>query len=536
MAKVRHPGSSAGYALIFPNRREVGMANLGLDALYFVLTALGGAEGDFHYSDRPLGLLTSRKASDRDVLAFSLSFEGDYPAVVDFLLAEGLLPYSRDRDEKSPLVIAGGVAASLNPEPLAPFIDVFYLGEAEGSFHLLHSFIVENKGLRRKDFLRALAVAGLPGVYVPSAYEPDASGSPEPLWGAPRKVITQRAPADWEPARTLFPSEGGPFGGAWLIEVGRGCPHACRFCATGYASRPVRYSPASRLIPLILGQKPSPSRVGLVGAAVSNHPQFKEIARAVVESGKRLTVSSFRAESLDEEALELLARGGLKSLTVAVEAGSERLRRKIGKTLSNETLLRAAALAGAKKLRGLKIYAMAGLPGETDEDMRELVSLAAAAKRELGAGTVTLSLSSFVPKPHTPFQWERMESEKILTERIRLVKSLAGRQKGLSVSAESPKWSAVQGLLSRGGRHLAPLLAQGSEKIRWSEALRSPMSQEVLGPREERDAFPWDFIGGVPSRELLLLEKQKALSQKAPFTCPSAGCGICRACHLGKNN
>ncbi|TLN25085.1 radical SAM protein, partial [bacterium] len=173
MARVRHPDSSVGYALIFPNRRDVGMANLGLDALYCILKNQKGAEADFHFADRPLGLLTSKKASGGDVIAFSLSFEGDYPAVVDFLLSEKIPPLSADRDEKHPLVIAGGIAATLNPEPLAPFIDVFYLGEAESSFGAFHDFIRENLGSRRAGFLRKLAIENIPGVYVPSACDPD---------------------------------------------------------------------------------------------------------------------------------------------------------------------------------------------------------------------------------------------------------------------------------------------------------------------------------------------------------------------------
>ncbi|MEW6490127.1 MAG: radical SAM protein [Thermodesulfobacteriota bacterium] len=519
------------YAVVYPNRHCLGMANLGFQAVVGLLAGLPGARCHRAFADFPRTLEAGRALGEYDVVALSLSFEGDYPEALNLLEAAGVPLPSEDRTAQHPLVLGGGVAVSLNPEPLAPFLDVAFLGEAEAGLARLHGFLLPRRGMPRPALLRELAEAALPGVYVPSCYAPaEGSDRPLPLDAAPDSVARVWAENPWDPARTRILASGDAFGGAYLLEVSRGCPHACRFCAAGYGTRPARFLPLEALLPHARLGARRVGRVGLVGAAVSDHPELPELARALLDEGAGFTVSSFRAENLDPDILQLLVRGGLQTLTVALEAGSERLRRLLGKGISEEDVLRAARMAGEAGLRNLRIYAMVGLPTETDEDVEALAGVAAAARAALG-GTVTVSAAPFVPKAHTPFQWEAMAPEALLRSRLRLLQRLCGREKGVRAVGEAPKWARVQGLLSRGGREVAPLLDAARRTGDWRSALRSEIAARVLdGPRDPSGPLPWDVARGLPGREHLLAEREAAWRGAPPRPCRARFQGECRLC------
>ncbi|MBI5441850.1 MAG: radical SAM protein [Deltaproteobacteria bacterium] len=525
-------GTALSYVLAYPNRYFVGMANLGFQTLLHLLSGFEESRCHRAFSDHPESLESGKPLSAYDAVALSLSFEGDYPEALRMLSAGGVPLLAAERGPSDPLVLAGGVAATLNPEPLAPFLDVVYLGEAEAGLVALHAFLAAYRTLPRSEVLDLLAERGLPGVYVPSRYRTDEEGGRllgrAPTGRAPVTVERVWAVEPWDPARTHILASEDAFGGAYLLEVSRGCPHACRFCAAGHATRPARFLPFETLAPFVRSGAGA-GRLGLVGAAVSDHPDFRRLARECLERAAGFTVSSFRAESLDEEVLGLLVRGGLKTLTIAAEGGGERLRQRLGKGISREDLLRAARLAGAAGLESLRIYGMVGLPGEEEADVSALGDLAVEARQAMGRGSVTLSVAPFVPKPHTPFQWEPMLSEADLRARIRSLERGAARHRGVRVVAEAPKWSRVQGLLSRGGREVAPLLAEASRTGDWRSVLRSALAAAVLDrERAPGERFPWDFIGGLPSREHLLREREAAgSSTRLPFPCLP---GVCRAC------
>ncbi|NTU59632.1 MAG: radical SAM protein, partial [Deltaproteobacteria bacterium] len=227
----------------------------------------------------------------------------------------------------------------------------------------------------------------------------------------------------------------------------------------------------------------------------------------------------------------LLHRGGLKTLTVALEAGTDRLRRSLGKGIGREDLLRAARLAAGAGIEGLRIYGMVGLPGETQDDVRALAELAVEAREALGKGTVALSVAPFVPKPHTPLQWEAMAPEADLKARIRLLESLLGRRRGLKAVAEPPRGARVQGLLSRGGRGVAPLLEAAAQDGDWRRVLRSPEASAVLDSARDVDVpLPWDFVTGGPSREHLLAEREAGRAGEDVTECGDGECGACGIC------
>lgn len=521
------------YAVVYPNRHALGMANLGFQAVAGLLAGLPGARCHRAFADFPRTLEAGRALREYDVVALSLSFEGDYPEALNLLEGAGVPPRAEDRSAEHPLVLGGGVAVSWNPEPLAPFLDVAFLGEAEAGLARLHGFLLSRRRMPRAQLLRELAEAALPGVYVPSRYAPgEGSDRPFPLGAAPACVTRVWAENPWDPARTRILAAGDAFGGAYLLEVSRGCPHACRFCAAGYGTRPARFLPLGVLLPHARFGARRAGRVGLVGAAVSDHPELPALARALLDEGADFTVSSFRAENLDPDILELLVRGGLQTLTIALEAGSARLRGLLGKGLSEDDVVRAARMAGDAGLRSLRIYAMVGLPTETDEDVEALAGVAAAARAALG-GTVTVSAAPFVPKAHTPFQWEPMAPEAVLRSRLRILQRLCGREKGVRAVGEAPKWARVQGLLSRGGREVAPLLDAARRTGDWRSALRSEAAARVLDrPRDPAAPLPWEVVGGLPGRKHLLAERKASLRGAPPRPCRPGLRGECRVCGI----
>ena len=508
------------------------MANLGFQTVLALTAGHPGWTAHRAFADRNRTLEGDRPLAAYDVVALSLSFEGDYAAALRMLRTAGIPLRASRRTGEHPLVLAGGVAPTLNPEPLAPFVDVFFLGEAESGLSALLEALRATHGLPRAERLAEIARMDLPGVYVPSAHRveetPGGGERRVPAPGVPARVARAWAHIPWDPARTRIALPDDVFQGAFLLEIGRGCPHACRFCATGYGVRPFRPLPIDVLLPHALRGARELGRVGFVAAAVSDHPHVLELARAVLREGAGFTVSSFRAENLTPEAAELLARGGTRTLTVALEAGSGRLRQVIGKRLSREQFVEAARTARKAGLSSLRIYAMVGLPAETDEDVEELALLAADARKAFG-GTVTLSVAPFVPKPHTPFQWEPMAPEALLRSRIRKLQALCGRA-GVHAVAESPKWARVQALLSRGGRQVGELLEAAVRTGDWRAALRAPLARRVLDePRDPALSLPWDFVAGVPSREHLLRERRAAEAGEEPTPCRP---GRCRACGL----
>ncbi len=558
-AMVREWGARWPVALVYPHIYPVAMGNLGFQVIYRLVNEQPGLVCERAFLPGPqewaeyrrtrtpiLTLESQRPLRDFAAVAFSVSFEGDYPQILQILEAAQIPLLAPDRGPGDPLVLAGGVATFLNPEPLAPFIDAFFLGEGEAGAAPFFQFLAEAGGTRdRQVILRELAQT-IPGVYVPRGYQPHyreegalAAFAPKP--GFPPRVQPPHLPelAPY-PTHSHILAPRSEWGEMFLVETGRGCSRGCRFCAAGFVYRPPREREAAALFPQILEGLKESHKVGLVGAAVSDHPEVKDLCRKVLDLGGDLGISSLRADSVDEELFRLLAAGGVRTLALAPDAGSERLRRVLNKGLTQEDLARAAIALNAGGIPQMRLYFMVGLPTETLEDIEEIPRLVrylehrvvkdSRGKKRLGQ--ITLSLSSFVPKPFTPFQWSPFLEVGELKKRLKLVRQGLQGLKEVRVHTDLPKWAYVQALLSRGDRRVGDLLL-AAHRRGWNRAFReSPVNPDFFTLRERplEELFPWDFIDHGLKKDYLREEYQRALAEKETQPCLPLVCKRCGVC------
>jgi len=445
------------------------------------------------------------------------------------------------------LVLAGGVATFLNPEPLAPFVDAFFLGEGEAGAVAFFLFLAAGTPTRHRAQLLQEVAGTVPGAYVPAGYQPRYSeggvlAAFEPGPGFPAKVTAPHLPELGPyPTHSHILAPQSEWGEMFLVETGRGCSRGCRFCAAGFVYRPPRERPLEELWTQIGQGIMEKRKVGLVGAAVSDHPAVKELCRKILGAGGGIGISSLRADSADAELFALLVQGGVRSVALAPEAGSERLRRVLNKSLTQEDLAHAAVALAQSGIPQLRLYFMVGLPTETREDVAEIPRLVrylehrvvkeSAGKKHLGL--ITLSLSSFVPKPFTPFQWSPFAEVAELKKRLRLLTREFHGVKEVRVHTDLPKWAYVQALMARGDRRVGDILEAAHERG-WNRALtENPVNPDFFTLRERRldELFPWDFIDHGLKKDYLWEEYQRALEGKETPPCRPATCtrcGICR--------
>lgn len=549
-------------ALVYPNHYAVGMASLGFQAVYRQLNALAHVVceraflPDGENDAAPLVSLESgRPLREFDALAFSISFENDYANVLTVLRKAGLpLPATcRGASLPLPLVLAGGVSCFLNPEPIAAFIDCFLLGEAET---LLPPFFARfDPAADRRQFLLE-AARDLPGVYVPEFYQehyhPDGTlAAFTPLAAVPDKIqrVYSADLSEFTTDSAVVTPETG-FDDAYLIEVSRGCPHGCRFCAAGYVYRPPRFRPLPALLRAMQQGADLSRKVGLLGAAVSDLPDLKALCAEGSRLQLQLAFSSLRADALDDGLIAALKSGRLKTATIAPEAGSERLRLVINKGLDEAAILRAAEMLVAGGIPNLKLYFMVGLPTETDEDVAALVALVKRIKDRFlrssqargHMGDITVSLNAFVPKPFTPFQWAAMDEVPLLKRKIKQVKEGLKKTANVRVHADVPRWAHIQALLARGDRRSAQLLLAAHQNGgNWPQTFKSSALNPAFYIHRERpreELLPWDFIDHGLDKDFLWREYQRALQAKESLPCPAdpEKCRLCGVCgKLEKN-
>jgi radical SAM superfamily enzyme YgiQ (UPF0313 family) len=547
---MRKKSFSLGVALGFPNSYQVGMANLGYQTIYRFLNQMEGvlcerffaklSDEDLDFSTHP-GLRTlesNLKLKSFDIIAFSVPFELDYINILKILRISNISLKSSQRSAGDPLIIAGGVAITLNPETMAPFFDCVLIGEAEESLHDLVRTCVQSATQRISREETLLNLSRIKGVYVPQfydiAYGPGGEIKKRKAKEGVFKRIERRK-ADVCKIETFSPisSPHIHFKNSLLVEVGRGCARGCLFCAAGYIYRPCRFHDKNSILTQVEKHRGEVQHVGLVGSLLSDHPDLENICSDLYQRGIEIGASSFRVDKISSRLVKILVGSGLKTLTVAPEVGSEKMWKVIKKGISREDVLKSARIAAEARIDNLKLYFIIGLPFEVPQDIDGIIDLVRQIHKiyvkssdsktkcldSTKSGTrpkrkLILSVNPFIPKPHTPFQWCAMNTKKELKSKMTSIEIRVKNLKGVHFEKKSISGAILQGILSVGNRRVGEgLFYRVQEDLTWPQAWRKAgvdVNSIIFKERDFGSSLPWDIIDSGIDKTLLKREFEKA--------------------------
>jgi radical SAM superfamily enzyme YgiQ (UPF0313 family) len=540
-------GDRLRVALAFPNTYWVGMSNLGFQTVYRLFNARDDIVcervflppkqelADLLASRTPLLTLESQTpVNEFDVFAFSVSFEWDYVNVLTLLRLAGIPRYAAERTDRHPLIVIGGAVTFVNPEPLAPFADVIAAGEGEVLVPALERAFSEASD--RRELLRLLSSER--GFYIPTFFEPhygrdgviagyrttaegEAAGASAPV----RKAAVKTTDALDPPATSIFTPDT-EFGSRFLIEVVRGCANLCRFCWAGYNYLPVRAFPADRILDLAQAARAYASRAGLVSIALCDHPEIERILTRLLEMGYAISPASLRLDDLTEPIVRILHDSGERTITIAPETGSDRLRRVVNKTVTNDEILDRADLIFRSGIENLKLYYMIGLPTETDDDLAAIRDLTlqirdrmlAHARGRGAIGRIVGSVNPLIPKPGTAYQWLPMEDPAVVERKIKRLRALMTGIDNVFFNIKSERHSYYQALLSLGDRRVAPIVEAAERNGQnWRAAVAETgvdADAYIFRDRSADAMLPWDIIDGGMKSSFFKSEYAKALREE----------------------
>ncbi|MBR0261109.1 MAG: radical SAM protein [Selenomonadaceae bacterium] len=514
---VKMSGGRLRFALAYPNFYRVGMSNLGIHIIYELLNSrLGVSCERFFLSDsnKILSLETQTPLNKFQVIGFAVSFEPDYFNVVKMLRLGKIKLRASERTDFDPIIIAGGVCATFNPEPLAEIFDAFVVGEGEVILPPLIEEIISSEHLPRNQRLEKISQVA--GVYVPKF---------------PKKVSRQWIEdLDDYPAHTTILTDDAEFN-MYLIETARGCGRHCRFCMAGYCFRKPRNRSLDVLKKEIHAAKKFGKKIGLMGAAISDYPQIDELCKFILGERLQMSVASFRADSVTFELVKSLAASGLKTLTIAPEVGSEKMRLVINKGITEENIFTAIELGLKAGIKNFRLYFMIGLPFEELSDVEEIATLSARIKKFCG-GRLTLSVNPFVPKPFTPFQWLAFAEKKYLDAALKILRGQLKSTGGVEIISESIRSAEVQAILSRGDRKISEIILQSESVQYFRKNFKAAGLDEDFYLREKtfEENLPWDFLDQGFDKKYLIDEFNRAKNLKSTSRCFDGckRCGVCK--------
>ena len=523
-------GGQFKIALTYPNFYKVGMSNLGMHIIYQLLNSRPeiSCERFFLPNEKIIAEIerdnsslmsveTQTPLNNFNVVAFAISFEQDYFNVVKILKLGKINPLAKLRTKFDPILIAGGPCATFNPAPLSAIFDAFVIGEGEVVLPPLMDVLTANQNISRADLLKK--ISEVEGVYVPTATK---------NFPVNRQFVKN---LDEHSAHSVIITDDTEFN-MYLLETARGCGRHCRFCMAGYCFRRPRNRSLKTLQDEINVAKIYGKRLGLMGAAISDYPQINELCKYITDANLKMSVASFRADSVTAELVDALAKSGLKTLTVAPEVGSEKMRRVTNKGITEENVFTAVKLGVDAGIKNFKLYFMIGLPFEEMSDVDAIAELVIKLKNFVPDGKFTLSVNPFIPKPFTPFQWAPMADKKYLNAALKNLRGKLKKFRDVEIISESLKSAKVQAILARGDERLAELVAQSDSPQKFMELFKASNLDEnfYLGEKSFDDVLAWDIINQGVTKKYLWQEFQRAAELKYTPPCFDGckRCGVCR--------